>query len=193
MTVVHPRPVRAAVGRPLGLLVVAALMVLHALLVAPAASAHDGLTGSDPAANAQLTTAPTKVTLSFEETPMSVGLGVVVTDPDEKQVMAGPPTVTGNDVVTKLVPLTASGTYTVSWRVVATDGHPTKGTFTFSVAPAAVIPAEPEASPSNSELLSVAQSPGADLTPWMVGGSVGLLVVIVILGVLGVLARRRSS
>jgi methionine-rich copper-binding protein CopC len=191
MTVVRLRPVRASVGRPLGLLVVAAVMALQALVLAPAASAHDGLVSSSPLANEKLTTAPTKVTLSFAETPLSAGLGVVVKGPDGKSVVAGPPAVDGTDVITPLVTLDASGTYTVSWRVVATDGHPVSGTFTFSVAPAAVIPAEPEASPSNSELLSVAQSPGVDLTPWMVGGSLALLVVIIILGVLGVLARRR--
>jgi len=191
MTLVRSRPVRAAVGRPFGLLVVAVVVALQALVLAPAASAHDGLAGSDPADKAQLTTPPTRVTLTFVETPLTAGLGVVVTDPAGRNVTAGAATVTGNDVVTPLVPLIANGTYTVSWRVVATDGHPGTGTLTFTLA--TVTPAAPEASPSGSELLPVAQSPGVDLTPWMVGGSLALLVVIVLLGVLGVLARRRST
>jgi len=196
MTVVRPSPVRAAVGRALGLVVVAAVVVLQALVGAPPASAHDGLAGSVPAAKAVLTAAPAAVTLSFEETPLTVGLGVTVSGPDGKDVTAGKPTVSGNDVVTPLRPLTADGTYTVSWRVVATDGHPTKDTFTFQLALAStatgVTTAAPEPSASSSELLPVAQSPGVDLTPWMVGGSALLLGVILVVGTLGVLARRRS-
>jgi methionine-rich copper-binding protein CopC len=211
MTVVRPSPVRAVVGHALRLVALAAVVALHLLVGAPAASAHDGLAGSVPAAGAVLTAAPAAVTLTFEETPLPTGLGVVVRGPNGELVTSGDPTVSGNDVVTPLVALTANGTYTVSWRVVATDGHPTKGTFTFRLAlastsptsstpstpstsstPTGVTTAAPEPSASSSELGSVADSPGVDLTPWMVGGSALLLVVILVVGTLGVLARRRS-
>jgi len=210
MTLVRPRPVRAAVGRVLALAVVTAVVTLSALVPAPAAFAHDSLTGSSPQAGAALTSAPSTVTLSFGETPMAEGLGVVVTGPDGRNVGARTPTVLDNVVVTPLVPLTTSGTYTVSWRVVAADGHPANGTFTFSLTlgsasasgsalpssiPPAVTTAAPEstASASATVLGDVSHSPGADLTPWMVGGSALLLGVIVVLGVMGVLSRRRRT
>ena len=105
----RPSPVRAVVGRPLGLLVVAAIVLVAAgrLVLAPTASAHDGLVGSIPPPTRRSPTAPTSVTLSFEEAPLSAGLAVAVTDPDGERVTAGPPVVSGTDVVTPLVPLDA--------------------------------------------------------------------------------------
>jgi methionine-rich copper-binding protein CopC len=187
MATVRRSPVRVVVGRAVGLIVLAIVLVAQTVLVAPYASAHDELAGSTPAADAILTTAPTSVTLSFEEAPLSAGLAVAVTGPQGGRVTAGSPAVSGTDVVTPLAPLSANGDYTVAWRVVAADGHPVTGTFRFRLTLTSAS-AEPSVTPS--ELLDVSRSPGPDLTPWMVGGSVLLLAVIV---VIGLLARRRPS
>jgi methionine-rich copper-binding protein CopC len=159
-------------------------------LAAPAASAHDAFVGSTPAAGSTVATAPTEVRVSFEEPPLASGLGVAVTGPDGTSVASGQPTLVGSVVVRPLVPLTAAGAYTVAWRIVADDGHPVTGTFSFTLA-------LPSSSTSNSTSSAVAASPGptgtadvvsTDLTPWVVGGVVGLVLVV---GVVGLLAVRR--
>jgi methionine-rich copper-binding protein CopC len=182
----------------------AGALLLSPLLVATPASAHNALAGSTPAAGSTLTTAPTSVTLNFEEPPLSSGMAVVVTAPDKSRVSPGSPVLTGSDVVTPLAPLTASGTYSVAWRVVADDGHPVTGTFTFtvdlgaatSVSPSATPSASPSATPSatSSAAGTVATTTDASSSSapvgWIVAGAAALAVLV---GAVALVSRRRSA
>lgn len=178
---------------------VAALLLAAVVpwVVVPAASAHDALTGTTPAAGSTLTVAPTAVSLTFAESPMAQGLGVAVTGPDGSSVTSGTPVVRVNEVSQQLLPLTRSGTYTVAYRVVAADGHPVSGTVTFDLALTAVsspapttgTPAASSTTPAPTASSVVAEPAAADGTgafPWVVA------LALVVVGVLAaVLARRR--
>ncbi len=185
MTVVRPAPFRLV-----PLVLTAALVVL----VAPAASAHDVLGGSSPAAGSTVTVAPVEVRLTFAEPPTAQGLGVAVTGPDGASVATGAPRLVVNEVTQALVPLTRSGTYTVAYRVVSADGHPVAGTYTFVLALASSSAATPVPSatptPGGSSALadpSVTNVSGTDLTPWILG----VVLALVAGTVLGVVAARR--
>ena len=178
--------------RPGGL--AAALLVAGAALVAvaPAASAHDAFTGSTPTAGSTLTTAPTSVTVSFEEPPLAAGLAVAVTAPDKTLVTSGDPVLTGSDVVSPLAPLTQAGVYTVAWRVVADDGHPVTGTFSFTLDLAGSGPrssAGPSSAASPSVSLAASTEGSSSSASWIVAG----LGALVLLGVGVALAMRRRS
>jgi methionine-rich copper-binding protein CopC len=215
------RPITAAVRRPapparprhrLAALAAAALVLLAPVALAAPASAHDSLTGSTPADGSTVTTAPERVRLTFTDEVKELGLTVLVKDPSGASVADGEPRIDGNAVIQPVVPLTRPGTYTVSYRVVSTDGHPVNGRFTFtldvaapspSASPSATATASPSQSPTepastspSASSSSIAASPAASTsdsgsaTTWLLVGA-GLLVALVVTGV--VLARRRSA
>jgi methionine-rich copper-binding protein CopC len=117
---------------------IAASLVLAAaaiLTVASPASAHADLASTDPAAGAALAALPAEITLTFTEAPLTrTGLTVVhVTDAAGRSLTAGDPRVEGVDVTQRLAGR-AAGPIDVSYRVVTSDGHPTTGEYTFTVA-----------------------------------------------------------
>ncbi|NTW39140.1 MAG: copper resistance protein CopC [Cellulomonadaceae bacterium] len=168
------------------------------LLAAAAApsSAHDDIVGSDPAADAALTAAPTAVVLTFSDDLLDLSTTVVVTGPDGP-VATGATTVAGPTATTPLPAAMPDGAYTVAWRVVSSDGHPIEGTFAFSldqpeqatpspsVTPAPTPTATPTetatqdaatpAEPSPGETLSTAgptpAEPRGSILPWAIGAA----------------------
>jgi copper transport protein len=113
----------------------AALVVMLFVLVhASPASAHAVLVETTPVDGAQLDTAPSVVTLAFDE-PVGVGAGAIrVYDSSGDQVDRGD-AATGEQPEEAMVslPELPAGAYVVTWRVVSTDGHPIKGAFLFRV------------------------------------------------------------
>ena len=103
------------------------------LLAAPSsAGAHAVLLTSSPGWNAVLAAAPRAVTLRYDEDVVPGYARVAVVTPGGRD-LAGPARVTGSVVV---VPLEAghAGSYTVRWKMVASDdGHVTEGAFSFGV------------------------------------------------------------
>ena len=107
-------------------------------LVPATASAHGHLTHSEPSAGARLVAAPTQLRLTFSEAPelavttlrllgpagAAVPLGALAAAPDAPRA-----------VVASIRGPLAPGTYTVVWQMAGADGHPTRGRFTFTVAP----------------------------------------------------------
>jgi methionine-rich copper-binding protein CopC len=199
---------RRAWARPtaavLTLLVVGALSVV----AAPLASAHDSIVSSVPADKAALTTAPTVVTLTFTDEVNPLGTAVIVTDATGARVDSGTPSIDGIAVTQALDPLTASGRYTVAYRVVSADGHPITGklSFTVTLPTPTPTPSTPAASatPSLSAGDALTQSapptgstdsaagagePTSSTNP-LVWAGVGLVAVVAILG--GVAWVRRS-
>src|SRR5690625_975104 len=78
------------------------LTLLLALLLAPAARAHDVLIATDPADSATVDGAPSAITLTFNNSPLDVGSAIVVADSAGETVTEGPGTVSGTDVVLEL-------------------------------------------------------------------------------------------
>jgi copper transport protein len=97
-----------------------------------AASAHAVLETSNPGWGAILRAAPRQITLGYDEDVVPQLARVAVVN-GSGQDLAGAPQVAGNAVV---VPLRSGprGSYTVRWRMVASDdGHVTQGAFSFGV------------------------------------------------------------
>lgn len=102
---------------------------------ASAASAHDTLEQSNPAANGTVQSLD-GVTLTFNADPLGAdGTAVIqVIGPDKRYYETACPDLNGPHVSSP-VALGAAGTYEVLWRVVSSDGHPISGSYTFSYAP----------------------------------------------------------
>ena len=108
------------------------LAILLLLAIASSASAHAVLLSSTPAWEAVVGAAPRAVTLRYDEDVVPRYARVTVVAPGGKDV-AGPPQVTGS-AVTVPVRTDRAGSYTVRWRMVASDdGHVTDGAFSFGL------------------------------------------------------------
>jgi methionine-rich copper-binding protein CopC len=114
------------------LLAAAAVAAFVAALPA-AALAHAELESSTPAAGANLDTAPTTVILTFSEGLQPEGSSFTVKDADAHEVGGGEVdlNVADRNVMTGDVTITDPGVYSVTYSVVAEDGHASGGTFSF--------------------------------------------------------------
>lgn len=104
-----------------------------AIASASPAGAHAEFLSSDPADGAVVDAAPSDVTLQFSEGVDLQPDGVRVLDGRGERVDLGQAASTGSSVVAPLEDGLARGSYVVAWRVVSVDGHPVRGSFTFSV------------------------------------------------------------
>ena len=147
--------------------VLAAGLLAAAALFVPAspAAAHDELVSTDPAAGATLEALPAQITFSYSADILTdAGATVIeVTDSSGASLAGGAPTVSGAEV-TQALQGSASGTVTVKWRVVSSDGHPIDGDFAFSVPAAAATPTA-SAGPAPAESATPAQTPNATPLP----------------------------
>ncbi|WP_261166362.1 copper resistance CopC family protein [Microbacterium sp. Marseille-Q6965] len=167
---------------------IAALLALS-LATATPAFAHDTLVSTDPAAGSTVENMPAELTLTYSAELLDAGDGtaVEVLSPSGADAAAGEPALAGAVVTVPLAEAAEAGEYTVTWRVVSSDGHPIDGTFSFTVAqPTAPQPTpEPTQSPDESETADtptpIATTDPSDGTaedgdsfarnlPWIVGG-----------------------
>ncbi|MFY1637168.1 copper resistance protein CopC [Solwaraspora sp. WMMB335] len=180
---------------------------LTVLIGGTPASAHNVLTGSNPADGAKVAEAPDVVRLTFLAKLNPEQTTVTVTAPDGTPASTGTPAVDGSAVSVGFQPGPA-GEYTVDYKVLSTDGHWVSGDLTFTL----TIAASPTVSPSPSIAPTpetTAPSAGADATaaspspatpqtagqqeavvwwPWLAGG--GVLLASVLAGALFVRRRR---
>ncbi|MFC6352557.1 copper resistance protein CopC [Rothia nasimurium] len=124
---------RASVVPP-SLIATAALATASLLGMNPAA-AHDELISTNPANGASLPEAPTslKLTYSGEIMDLEGANQVRVTNAAGESVTDGAPQIAGKTVTQDLATASAHDAYTVTWRVVSSDGHPIQGIFTYTV------------------------------------------------------------
>jgi methionine-rich copper-binding protein CopC len=192
----HPLATVVAAGVALAFAFGAALVT--SVISAAPASAHAVLVGITPAANAQLTTAPTKVVVEFDE-PVSTNFAtVVVTSAAGVSVAKGKAAVLGAKVTQAIGPDLASGAYRIAYQVTSDDGHPVSGESRFTLKlGSSASPATPS-SPPTSAATAPAVGPSALGAPagqssWLsrygvpTAGAVGLLA----LGSGLLLSRRR--
>lgn len=114
----------------------ATLAGILTLATATAASAHDGLVDSSPAADSTVTTEVTSIDLEFSEDFLDLGtatsaFAIQVSGPDGKFYNTGCVALDGATISTAAA-LGESGDYEVVWQVVSSDGHPTSDSFSFS-------------------------------------------------------------
>jgi copper resistance protein C len=159
------------------------------VLVAGPAQAHDELVSSNPADKAQIATLPDQVVLTFEEPPATTGSQVLVTGPSGNAA-TGPPVLSGDDVTQTLAPGSPAGTYKVTWRITADDGHAVFGTFSFTAAAgnagAASSATAAAAPPSSTATSQPAAKTSANKALW-------LLVLLVLLVPIGLFVRRGAT
>ncbi|HQY32968.1 copper resistance CopC family protein [Actinotalea sp.] len=144
----HPVPHRArrpTRRRAVRAVVQGVLLAALCLLTATTAAAHDQLVGSDPPADAVVTTPPAAVTLTFSAELIDIS-ATVLADGPAGALEVGPPTVAGTQVTAALPADLPGGAYVVTWRVVSGDGHPIQGSFGFTIdAPVATAAPTPTA------------------------------------------------
>jgi methionine-rich copper-binding protein CopC len=107
---------------------------LCGLLAAGTCLAHARLQSSAPADQAQLSEAPKTLSLNFSE-DAQLAMLTLVTEGREVPIALDKNAKPGRSF-TLTLPALAPGSYTVKWTAVAADdGHITKGTLAFSIAP----------------------------------------------------------
>jgi methionine-rich copper-binding protein CopC len=179
-------------------LAAAAVAAVATLAVAAPASAHDELVSSTPAADAQLTAAPAEVALTFSNQLLSLdensGTAMTVVDESGDDWVDGAPVVSADTVTVPLAEGMPNGAYVVTWQVVSSDGHPTSGEYSFSLA-SAEASAAPSATPteSASEQPTPSEQPAAESEglPWPLLIGLGVALVAAIVTVVVTAARRR--
>ena len=123
---------RGASARRLSIAASAFLLLLGA---GGAALAHAKLVSSSPAANVTVSPPPISLTLKFSESIEIKFAQVKLSDASGAAVATGSPIQDPADqgvLIVRLAAPLADGRYTVSWQVVAADGHKTKGTYHFN-------------------------------------------------------------
>jgi copper transport protein len=85
-----------------------------------------------PGEGAVLASAPSRVTIRFDDTVRVLGGTTVVSNSDKRPVTAGKPSASGRVVRIPLRKL-HDGDYTVRWSVLSNDGHTVQGVFAFAV------------------------------------------------------------
>ena len=101
------------------------------------AQAHTSLARTVPAAGATVVEPVDAVRLDFSRPVSSRQAQVLVTAPDGADLADGPVLTAGATVSQPLGRVAPAGSYLVSYRVLAQDGHPLTGQVAFVVAPAA--------------------------------------------------------
>ncbi|MFL0174328.1 copper resistance CopC/CopD family protein [Mycobacterium sp. SMC-13] len=134
----------------------AALLAL--LLPAPLAHAHAVLVSSDPVDGATLPTAPSRVTLSFDEPVRLIPGAVQVISNSGARVDREVRQRSGNTAVElDLPPDLPRGSYTATWRLMSADGHEVSGSVSFGVQQAPDAPPEVRPVASSSVASDVAR------------------------------------
>jgi methionine-rich copper-binding protein CopC len=151
------------------------LAVLIAFLWAVPASAHTELVKTTPADGTQITAAPDAVSLTFSGEVLKLGAAVKVSGPGGSTPM-GAAKLKGKTVSWPVTGDLPNGTYNVSWRVTAADGHPIDGTFDFVLqapkpsgtpGPAAVVDPTPTSTPHTAEPQMTGPMDGMEGMPGM--------------------------
>lgn len=114
---------------PRSLAALLAALVLVVVGRSPA-DAHASLVATSPEDGSKIATAPSSVGLTFSEDVDSAFVAVAA--PDGTKVTTSDPRITGAEVSAELAPSDQRGRFTVAYRVVASDGHPVTGEFTFT-------------------------------------------------------------
>lgn len=198
--------VRFALASVTGLLA-AVLMPIAVPALLPAASAHDTLTSSVPAAGESLEQAPGTLELTYSDEVLNLSPVVRLTNSAGEEISTAVPTISDNTASIELPPLPADA-YQAQWRVVSSDGHPIEGTIDFTVtvgtgandatnagsddADPTAVPDEPSTQATSTDQAEVSQAEGG-FPIGMAFGGIGLLLALALIGAIIVRTRRNSG
>ena len=131
-----------------------ALLVTAILLVMPSAAAHAVLVFSNPAVDARLKAMPATVEVEFDGNLIAIGGAktnfLTVQDSQGRQIDLGNSKVAGPILTVGIKTGSRTGIFTVSWRVLSSDGHPVEGSYQFSVGNVVVTPSPKSTTPRHS-------------------------------------------
>ncbi|HAY42569.1 MAG TPA: hypothetical protein DCY59_03020, partial [Micrococcaceae bacterium] len=154
-----------------------------------AASAHDELISSNPAAGSTMTKSPEQIELNFSgELQQLAGAetSVVALSAEDGTKLASEVSTKGKTVTVVPEKELASGTYKLVYRVVSSDGHPIEESFNFTVklpVAASVTPSEPAPSAPAEQNNEPMQQLGSQISPviWVIVGIAILGAAIAVL------------
>ena len=117
-------------------------LALLATALAPcAAGAHALLLESTPADGAVLSAAPARAELRWDSRIERKLARVALDGPDGKEVALAPdPGEARPDRISLALPRLAAGSYRLTWRVLAVDGHASFGQIRFTIRPGSAAP-----------------------------------------------------
>ncbi len=117
-----------------GWLLVACLVAVLVGGVSSTAGAHASLIRSSPSNNEVIDSSPTEIVLVFDEAVRLSDRGVLVLDPEGREVQSGDAVLSENSTTaTQPVEGGTAGTYTVSYRLISEDNHVISGSYVFHV------------------------------------------------------------
>lgn len=182
MTVLTSAPAGAAPGRHARWLSAAAAVVLAVLAgigFALPASAHNTLTGSDPADGSTVSTAPDAVTLTFDQPVQNYQPVLTVTGPNGNRFSIGPAVVASTRVSVTLSGAGPAGEYIAAYRVVSADGHPVSGEIRYTLAAGAAGTATGSPAPEGTTPAAGAATGPSGVGVWLwIGIAVAAILVI---------------
>jgi methionine-rich copper-binding protein CopC len=187
----RPRAHRHVSGRWARRLAILSIGLIAGVLVgAGVASAHNVLTGSDPVNGASVDTAPTRVSLTFDQPIQNLDPVLLVTGPNGNVFTDGPPTIDGNVISAPLGPAGPAGLYRAAYRIVSADGHPVTGEITYTLTAKAAGTATGSQPPAGATPNSAAGS-SSGLGGWLWLG-LGVAAVLVVIAVAIALRKPRE-
>ena len=151
-------------------------------------SAHGQLDSSSPAPAAVLETAPSEISLDFNEPVTPVARSIEIYNQDGQRIVLGEALLSPDDpsvLIAKDVPAIPNGLYVVAWRGVSNDGHAIEGAYSFQIGASAPIVA-------TSDLIAnvLSGQDGPQGLSWLMGVAkfLGFLGLCLVLGCLAMLA-----
>lgn len=145
------------------LLALGVLLATSALCAPAELLAHAHLTRSTPSAGDRLAAPPTAVSLWFSEAPEVAFSTITLLGPGSARVTLGPIERVSGEPLAISAPIgspLAPGEYTVVWQTAASDGHPSRGRFSFVVlrsSAAPLSPAPPASPPASASQVETMQ------------------------------------
>ncbi|MEP7001050.1 MAG: CopD family protein [bacterium] len=182
----------------------ALLLLCAALLMRPAiAWAHAHLKKSEPATGSTLSMPPHAIRLWFSEKPDPSLTTVILSDSAGTPFATGAPSPDAEGPLAVSIPIRdvlGAGLYTVTWTTAGSDGHPSKGHFTFRItgAPAAAAPVTTPVMPHVALDTSIKAAPqdiaASAVTPaYVIARAISLAAMLAMMGAVafrvGVLPR----
>ena len=117
----------------LAAVLVAALGITSTVIPSAPAFAHAELLVSSPAVGSTLYTAPSSVSLTFDDDLIDLPNGnqILVTDAKNMRVSIGVSILQGSKLSVQLKRINLLGKYLVTYHAISNDGHPVTGQFPF--------------------------------------------------------------
>jgi copper transport protein len=166
---------------------VVAALVASVAWTSPVA-AHGQLDSSSPAPSAVLETAPSEISLDFNEPVTPVARSIEIYNQDGQRIVLGEALLSPDDpsvLIAGDVPDIPDGLYVVAWRAVSNDGHAIEGAYSFQIGASAPIVA-------TSDLIAnvLSGQDGPRGLSWLMGVAkfLGFLGLCLVLGCLAMLA-----